>query len=315
MAEDYREPTEEPKVAENTEKTEKNALDEILSIPKENLIPWEKTTLPSKGVYYDGMVPNGIVEVRGWGIQTDKILATPRLAQSGQSINYVLENHVRLPNDFSHKSLLVGDRTFLLYYLRGITYGNEYEFLVECTDEECGNVWTEIYDLNLLSKTIIEPNPQLKLEPFKVSLPYFSGITNADFWVNIRLLRGYDIDTMARKKRLDKKLRPTARVRAKNRAQGKKQISKETLDQTIEQNLNMIIVDAMGDSDRRKIEELVSRMHARDTAIIREFLKDNSPGIDPSIEVVCPECDNTMTMDLPITESFFRPAVPRGLGE
>jgi len=67
------------------------------------------------------------------------------------------------------------------------------------------------------------------------------------------------------------------------------------------------MVDAMGDKSPDKIEKFVERMHAKDTATIREFLKENSPGIDTSIEVTCPDCGNTMTMDLPITESFFRP--------
>jgi hypothetical protein len=234
------------------------------------------------------------------------------LAQSGQSISYVLENCVKLPNEFDHRDLLVGDRTFLLYYLRGITYGNEYEFLIECSDEECGNVWTDTYDLNLLAKTINGPNPDIGLEPFKVSLPYFSEIMKEDVWVNVRLLRGSDIDAMSRRKRMEKKLRPTARARARNRARGDKKVSQKVIDQTIEENLNLIIVDVMGDYNRRKIEQFVGRMHAKDTAVIREFLKDNSPGIDPSIEVTCPECDNTVTMDLPITESFFRPTVPGG---
>jgi len=307
----------EPQKPEVDQKPVKEAsvLDEILSKPADSLIPWESATLPSQGVYYDGKIQGGAIEVRGWGIQTDKILATTRLAQSGQSINYVLENCVKLPNEFDHKALLVGDRTFLLYYLRGITYGNEYEFLIECTDEECGHVWTDSYDLNLLARTITGPNTEIGLEPFKVNLPYFSEIMDTEVWVNVRLLRGYDLDAMTRRRRMERKLRPTARVRAKNRARGQKKVSKEVIDQTIEDNLNLIIVDVMGDNNRRKIEQFVSKMHAKDTAVIREFLKNNSPGIDPSIEVTCPECDTVITMDLPITESFFRPTVPGGNGE
>jgi hypothetical protein len=80
---------------------------------------------------------------------------------------------------------------FLLYYLRGITYGNIYEFLVECNDENCTKVWTEEYDLNEVAKTVNGPNADLGLEPFKVSLPFFSEKMKTDIWVKIRLLRGY----------------------------------------------------------------------------------------------------------------------------
>jgi enamine deaminase RidA (YjgF/YER057c/UK114 family) len=307
-----KEPENEPeKLPEKVEPVENSLLDEILGKPQESLIPWEKATLPSGGVYYSGQVPNGEVEVRGWGIQTDKILATARLAQTGQSIDHLLKNCVRLPNDFDHMNLLIGDRMFLLYYLRGITYGREYEFLVECNNEECGNTWTETYDINLLAKTITGPNPVIGLEPFVVPLPYFSSVLKKEFTVKVRLLRGYDLEDIMRRKRVEKKLRPTARNRVKAAKSQERKVTQEVLDKTIEDNLRLVIVEAGGDSDREKIEELVSRMHSRDTATIREFLRVNTPGIDPSIEVTCPECNSVMVMDLPITESFFRPTVGR----
>jgi hypothetical protein len=285
---------------------QKSLLDDFLSRPTEQLIPWESIKLPSEGVYYGGAVPNGTVEVRAWGIQTDKILATPRLAQTGKSFDYILKSCVRLPNDFDHLNLLVGDRIFMLYYLRGITYGNMYEFLVECSKEECGKTWTESYDMNTLRSTIIKPNPDIGLEPFKVVLPFVSEQLKQEFWVSIRLLRGYDLNAMMNQKQIKRTLRPTARVRS--RTTRMPQVEElQTLDKTIEENLRMVMVDAMGDKSPDKIEKFVERMHAKDTATIREFLKENSPGIDTSIEVTCPDCGNTMTMDLPITESFFRP--------
>jgi hypothetical protein len=153
------------------------------------------------------------------------------------------------------------------------------------------------------------------LEPFEIVLPYFSDLLKKEFSVKVRLLRGYDLDEMMRRKRIERKLRPTARSRAKAARKTQKKMSPETLDKTIEDNLRMIIVEAGGDDNRRKIDELVSRMHSKDTATIREFLRENTPGIDPSIEVICPECNNSMTMDLPITESFFRPTVSGGAGK
>jgi len=310
------EPKEEPQTSEPTEdqQSDQAVLDDILSKPSDSLIPWEKVTLPSGGVYYDGKIPNGEIEVRGWGIQTDKILATSRLAQSGQSLNHVYKNCIRLPDEFDHMNLLVGDRMFLLYYLRGITYGNEYEFLVECGDEDCGHAWPETYDMNLLAKTITGPNPDIGLEPFKVVLPYFSEYAKREFWVKIRLLRGYDLDAIIGQKRVSRKMRSGIRSRSKA-TRTKSTMSADSLDKTIEDNLRMVIVEAMGDRERRKIDQLVSKMHAKDTATIREFLRDNTPGVDASIEVECPECSNVITMDLPITESFFRPSGPGGPGK
>jgi len=298
-----------PKETQSKTAADKKVLDDLLSKPAGDLIPWEECVLPSQGVYYDGKIPGGRIEVRAWGIQTDKILATSRLAQTGKSLDHLLNHCIRLPNEFDHMNLLVGDRIFLLYYLRGITYGNEYEFLIECTNDECRKATTETYDLNELAKTIRKPNSEIGLEPFKVSLPYLSEYTKTDFWVKVRLLRGYDLSNMMRQKRMKKTLRSAARVRARTGKERDAAPVQDTLDldRTIEDNLKLVITEAMGENNPRRIEQLVGRLHAADTATIREFLRDNSPGIETTVEVECPECGNTMTMELPITESFFRP--------
>lgn len=81
-----------------------------------------------------------------------------------------------------------------------------------------------------------------------------------------------------------------------------------TIDETLENNLNLVITEAMDETDRHKIKQLVHNMHSSDIAAIREFLKDKAPGIDTMIETDCEGCGNLMVLDLPITESFFRPA-------
>ncbi len=88
-----------------------------------------------------------------------------------------------------------------------------------------------------------------------------------------------------------------------------------TLDQALEQNLNLIITEAMEETRPDKIQALVNKFHARDTATIREFIRNNEPGIDTTITIACPDCGEKMKIDLPITESFFRPTERRGVRE
>jgi hypothetical protein len=83
----------------------------------------------------------------------------------------------------------------------------------------------------------------------------------------------------------------------------------ESLNDVVEKNLSLVIVEAMGVKDRFKIDKLVERMHSSDTAAIRQYLDENSPGVDTSITINCDECDNEMKIALPITESFFRRTV------
>lgn len=277
-------------------KSNQEVLDALLSLSKDDILPFESIRLPSGGLYYDGMVPNGEVDVRPMGLDEEKILATQRLAQTGQSIDYLFKNCVKFPNSFDPLNLLVGDRMFLLYYIRGITHGNMYEFVVECTNEECGASSSHEYDLNELSGTIKGPNRSLGKEPFKVVLPYYSSLAGREIWVRVRLLRGYDARSLTNKERLSRKI------------EGRRHRKPLTVDETLEENMNLIIVDVMGSDDASKINMFIKKMHARDSATIREFIKENSPGIDTSIEIECPECNSRMKMELPVTETFFRPS-------
>lgn len=283
--------------------TADSLLEEIIKMDEDKFIPWEEVALPSLGYYYDGMIPGGIVRVKGMGIHADKILSTQRLAQTGQSIDYLFNNCVQLPNDFDQSELLTGDRIFLLYVLRGITHGNKYEFLMKCAN--CQASSTHVYDLNELAATITRPNSALGDEPFRVDLPYMSAALKRKVWVRVRLVRGKDTTTIANRVKFNKRVRSGLVTQ-----QQRNQIA---IDEAVTENLNLIIVGfgaegSTGEtSDKSKIKSLVEKMHSSDTAEIRQFLRNNSPGIDTTIEVECPECGHEYKAELPITESFFRP--------
>ena len=283
---------------------DEEVLDVVLS--KEEIIPWEPATLPSRGAYYEGKIPNGVVKVRPMGIFADKILATARLAKSGKSLDWLFRKCVQLPDGMDPLDLLIGDRIYLLYYLRGITHGNDYEFVVTCTNTDCGKTSNQQYNLNELVRTVIPPNADLGPEPFKCVLPYLSEVTDREFWVKVRLLRGKDTQDMLTKRNFATMHPRAARAKSETQQRSFAAMS-ETVDETVSQNLNLVISEVMGSTDRMKIQAFVEKLHAKDTATIREFLKDNSPGIDTQIVINCPHCDNEMTVDLPITESFFRP--------
>lgn len=296
-----------PQPAKPEQTPEQLLLEKALSMSEDQVLPWEETTLPSQGAYYDGAVPGGRIQVRPMGLFADKILATQRLAQSGKSLDWLFRKCVKFPDGkFDPLSLLAGDRVFLLYYLRGITHGNNYEYIVQCTNEDCGQSIPSDYDFNKLYRTVKGPNTALGPEPFKVLLPHMSKVMGADFWVKVRLLRGYDMQSMLTQKRVIKKVSNVGRTPG-----DKTSLANEQIDDTLEDNLNMLIIEAMGSTDKAQIRKLIGRLHATDTATIREFLKDNSPGIDTSIIVNCPACSQEMRMELPITESFFRPTTTR----
>ena len=287
-------------------------LDKLLQTPQDQLIPWEDCYLPSKGLYYDGDWDNGLVKVKAMGQTAEKILATQRLAKSGQSIDYLFRECCQFPDGFDPINLLLGDRVFLLYFLRGITHGNMYEFAFTCPNEECQSVSTHAYDLNELADTITWADASLGMEPFRVDLPYLSKATGRDVWVGVRYLRAYDAnDLLAKRKAKEKmKVRPgTVRTRSQNAAnfnQNRQQSNQ--LDDALSDNLEKVIVSVMGSQDPFKIRQFVNQMHAQDTATVREWLRAHTPGIDNTVIVGCPDCNADHTVELPITEAFFRPS-------
>lgn len=286
-------------------------LDRVLQRNEEELHPWEEVILPSQGLYYDGQIPGGVVKVQPMGLYADKVLSTQRLVRSGEALEYIFQRYVQLPNDFEHLNLLDDDRTFLLYYLRGISHGNHYEFLLACP--HCDKASDHEYDLNELYGTLTPPNPNIGKEPFSVRLPDLSDVCGGDFYVKIRFLRGYDTMDLLGVNKPSQGLPGQARSRKKkdwrNNQTESDQVEEhgDNIDDTLEKNINRIIVEADGESDREKIKQLVGRMSSDDITTIISFLRENSPGIDTSIETDCPKCKLTIVTPLPITATFFRP--------
>lgn len=280
-----------------------SVIDAIVSSPSDELRPWATVTLPSEGLFYEDSIPGGVVRVRPMGMAADKILATQRLAQSGKSLDYLFKNCVDLPNGFDPLSLLAGDRAFLLYYLRGITHGNMYDFIIQCSNCE---VRSELsYDLNNIE--VVWVNAGLGDEPFKIVLEYMSDMASKEVWAKVRFLRGYDLLKMTSQLKKNRRLKPNKKFQQEQSGS----VDMQVIDQTLADNLSALIVEIGSGtettSDRSTINKFVDRLHSSDHATIREFLNDNSPNINTEITVECEHCGHEMVMPLPVTESFFRP--------
>lgn len=277
-------------------------LDAVLGKEHSDFLPWEDVRLPSLGLYYDGKIPSGVVEVRPMGLNVHKIVSTQRLAHSGKSIDYILKECVKLPSGFEVEDLLAGDVNFLFYYIRGITHGNKYEFILECNNNQCKASKEYEYDLNNLVGTLTTANPDLGEEPFKIVLPHLTEILGRDFWVKVRFRRQRDIKTMRNEIKSKRKA-----INAGNKFNKKfKSSNPEDIDEALEKNLEDLIIEVMGSTDRDKVAKTVDRLHSRDIAAISEFLNNQEPGIDTTIKIECDDCGNGMTINLPITASFFR---------
>lgn len=301
--------------SEKIHKEEKSAdlLDKLVGHVQNNYIPWEKVQLPSKGIYYDDKMPDGYLEVKPMGVDVDKMLTNQRLIANGELLNKVLEACTKLPEGFSIREMLSGDFNFLLYYLRGITHGPEYEFVADCPSCKTKNTFT--FDLNNLNETITWADEQYLEEPFSVQLPILSKSFGKPVSALVRMIRVNDIMRMARPGN-DKVFDPVKRGNVSVRNKKQKTIIRnqgQDLERIYEDNMKSQIVgieiDGQEFRQREKLNSVIDQMHQRDAAVIREFLDRISPSIDTTLDVTCvnEECENEFSVNLPFNENFFRP--------
>jgi hypothetical protein len=293
---------------EQSNQPKKDSLDEILSKSNEYFMPWESVELPSKGVYYENM-PNGIIKVRPMGIDVDKMMANQRIVQSGELLNKIVEACVQLPDGMTVQDLIAGDQFFLLYYLRGITHGSDYEFVSDCP--HCDTKSTYNYNLSDLSKTIKGPNSEYPVEPMGVELPFISSKIGKKIEALVRLVRVRDVSEMSKGNNIT--IDPLKRGIARVRGQGTPKVSKQDADDLYTKNISKTIVgfrvDGVEFKDDRK-SQLIDKLHQKDSATIRAFIDSITPGIDTSVEVTCQndECKKEYSISLPFGENFFRPS-------
>ena len=270
-----------------------SVLDAFLDKVKQKDAVWEEVVLPSRGAFYGGnegwssvVIPGGKIKIKPWGLKEEEIMTTTRHAKSGKSIDMVFDRCCQFPNGFKSTDLLVGDKNFLLYSFRGISYGDDYEFGITCTNDDCKATSRHEIKLSDLLKNIKSPDVEGK-EPFRIKLPSASKKVGADFYVEVRFPRASDAAVIKRS------------VEASKR-------TNNSIDTSLESMFESLIVSAGGTKDYSKIQDFIQHLSARDSSIIRDFISSKAPGFDPTINVVCPECGHEMNMELPFSENFFR---------
>lgn len=289
-------------------------FEEILKT--DDALPWCDAYLPSRGLFYGPdspipttPVPDGLVRVRPMGLDVEKLVATPRY--QGKFVDLMIDKCVKFPGDFNQLDLLVGDRLFLLFFIRGITYGNQYQFALKCPG--CNKTGIHDYDLNELAKTIKAADPSIVREPFKIILPYLSEKYGKEVWVKARFMRGRDNNAMQQRTAFRKKVMTIKPKLASDKTVDDEQV--DMSDESIVEKFCLLITDILGITDPYKIKQFIeTKIHSRDAAVINIHLEEKCPSINAEIRVTCGHCGQEVDTTLPITAKFFRPQVDGGDG-
>jgi len=261
-------------------------LKELLDIIKSSNAIYEEVQLPSKGKFYDGTngPANGVVSIRPMTGEEEQILATPRFVKRGQAINMIFEKCIKEGKQFRTENLLTVDRTYLLIYLRGISYTPKYEVEIKCS--ECESKFSHTIDLStmLVDQCPDEYGPNLQDVLPTTKLPF-----------SYRLSTGKDEQEIT-----------------DHRERRVKAFGDSATDDTLTFRTASLLQDIDGISNKNELQILLKNLPINDVSYIRNCINEPPFGVDTNISIICPSCYAEFDIDLPLEASFFFPRRKKG---
>lgn len=251
-------------------------------------IPVETVPLPSGGRVYPPGHPLHLrddVQIRAMTAREEDILTSRALLKRGTVIGELIKSCL-VDKDLNVGDMLMGDRNALMVAIRITGYGPDYD--AELTCDECDNKGARVFNLAEL------PIRRLSIAPvsegmnlFEFKLPYTGKV------VRFRFLTGRDEETILATQEKQKKL------------------ALSQTDSTVTTNLLYSLVAVEGVEDRAKIAAFVKMMPARDSLALRNYIRDNEPGMVMRQEVSCPSCGHVEEVSMPIGVNFLWPNAGR----
>ena len=129
--------------------------------------------LPSNGIPYkdlDDGLANGEITIRPMSLADEEILGNKTYSKNGTIFSKLLDSCI--VNDVNVKKLIPYDVFYLLYYLRKITYGEDYKF--ETTCPECGKKYEKTIDISEVEWEEIEDKTVRGIKTIKLPVSKFT---------------------------------------------------------------------------------------------------------------------------------------------
>jgi len=250
-------------------------------------IPHEIVPLPSSGkVYPQNSTLHGaeVVEIKSMTAREEDILTSRALLKKGTVITELIKSCL-VDKTVNVLDLLSGDRNALMVAIRVTGYGPEYSAEIECN--ECNSKSPHEFNLAAL------PVKRLEIEPvapgtnlFEFKLPKTGAL------VRFKFMTGKDEEEIMLLGEKQKKLGlPT--------------------DNSVTTNLLYSIVSVNNVTDRSKIADFVKFIPAADSLALRNYMRDNEPGIIMKQDTTCNVCGHTEEVGMPLGVNFLWPSSGR----
>lgn len=243
--------------------------------------------LPSKGVFYNGNdgPTDGVLHIRPMTGEEEQILATPTFVRKGSAINMIFQRCVK--ETIKPEKLLSVDRTCLLIWLRGISYGHEYEVEIKCP--ECTKKFPHTIMLNSLMVNYCPDN----LAPPLTDVMPKSGLNFS--W---HLPRGEDENVVNN-----------------YREKRNKEYGDSAIDDSLLYRVSLMLDDVEGLRDKTELMILLKKLPIQDVSYLRSLASEPPFGVDTNCPIMCPLCFHEFDVDLPLEAGFFFPRHKRKTGQ
>ena len=246
-------------------------------------IPSERVPLPSSGLVYPesyALYNTDFVEIRPMTTREEDILTSQALLKKGtvitELIRACLVNKAINPLD-----LVIGDRNSLMIAIRISGYGAAYDAEIKC--EACDIVNQQAFDLTQLGIKRLEIQPVSSgVNEFSFSLP------RTKYDCTFKFLTGRDEEEILI-------------TQERQRKQGMNSSNLVTT------NLLYTIKSINGNSDKSQISKFVHAMPAADSLALRQYMKENEPGVDMKQEITCSSCGHIEEVSMPLGVNFLWP--------
>lgn len=268
-------PKAQPQIAESNS----GHLKELLESLRGSTAQYEEILLPSKGKFYDGTngPANGVLSLRPMTGEEEQILATPRFVRKGQAINMIFQKCIK--ENYKVENLLTVDRTYMLLYLRGISYSTSYDIEVKCP--ECGAKFGTNIDLSSL---------------YVNHCPTDFGPLLEDVLPHTKLKFSYRLSTGRDEREINE-----------YRERRMKQFGDSAADESLTHRTAQLLENIDGISDKSELQILLKNLPINDVSYLRGVINEPPFGVDTNIEINCPSCTAEFSIDLPLETNFFFP--------
>lgn len=238
----------------------------------------ETFELPSNGLLYGGTIPKDITLRCMTTFEEKMRLGSGSFAKS---MTMILDSCIiNEDKNFTSGDLTDTDFWYLLYKLRVITYGPDYNVQTQCSN--CSKMINTTVNLDDLKVMSLSPEDA---EPRVITLPYSKDE------IGLRYLRASEVDEMAAEA---------------DRIMSKSPDYYGDPSYLIEMEHKIATVNGKELSSVDK-KNYVNSMIGRDSAYFHQKSDESTHGLITAVEIVCPHCNETHKFGLPLTSEFFRP--------